>query len=732
MLCAELDSATKQIQPSDAELDWLYLAAELGCIDLRLRRAVLLWQRAGQDPDDPFLGMYVSDEEAMNLLDLPLNGNWGDIAQLQPEEETLFDALLKNARQEVENILLLYQARNQTPHLQLLAERFGLDRFAMDAFLICLAPAIDLRYEKLYGYLQDDISRKRPSANMVLDLLCRNGSCRQQRLHYFGAAAPLFKHCLLERVVEPGRGYPSTLNQALVVNEVVVHWLVDHYQPQPEHSDEITLTSHEETEENRLLAGDFKPFLLDMSDNPLIAFCGPDETAQVAAAHMLAAYNHLPLLRVNLAWLVEQGVTPLEGVRLALRDARLTGALLFLPGWDLCLEEYAPPQPLFTAVCAHPGAVIVAGAVRWQAHNHRLRRIRWHTFPTPDYHQRLALWQQFLPVNVASGLDVRAVAGQFQLTTGQIRDVVQAATDRAAQNGTSLTLADLFVAARAYSNPRLSSLARKIIPRYTWNDIVLPEDQLAQLHELVDTVRQRPIVLDEWGLGQKLVSSRGVAALFSGPPGTGKTMAAEVIAGELGLDLYKIDLSSIVSKYIGETEKNLERIFSEAETSNAILFFDEADALFGKRSEVRDSHDRYANIEISYLLQRMEAYDGVTILATNLRANLDEAFTRRLQFTINFPFPDRQQRQRIWQALLPPEVPREKNLDMAGLAQQRLAGGSIRNILVSGTYRAASDGQPLSTELLERSLRRELQKMGRWLGGAEPFPDCNHQNGERS
>ena len=161
------------------------------------------------------------------------------------------------------------------------------------------------------------------------------------------------------------------------------------------------------------------------------------------------------------------------------------------------------------------------------------------------------------------------------------------------------------------------------------------------LHEIVATVRQRPLVLDEWGVGRKLASSAGVTMLFAGPPGTGKTMAAEVIAGELGLDLYKIDLSTVVSKYIGETEKNLERIFDEAESSNAILFFDEADAIFGKRSEVKDAHDRYANIEISYLLQRMEAYDGVTILATNLRANLDEAFTRRLQFAVDFPFPDR-------------------------------------------------------------------------------------------
>ena len=193
-------------------------------------------------------------------------------------------------------------------------------------------------------------------------------------------------------------------------------------------------------------------------------------------------------------------------------------------------------------------------------------------------------------------------------------------------------------------------------------------------------------------------------------------MAAEVIARELSLDLYKIDLSSVVSKYIGETEKNLERIFDEAAASNAILFFDEADALFGKRSEVRDSHDRYANIEISYLLQRMEAYDGVTILATNLRANLDEAFTRRLQFAVDFPFPDENDRLRIWQALFPPDLPRARELDLPLLARRfKLAGGNIRNILVSAAYLAAADGGRVDMSHLLHGTRRELQKMGRLI-----------------
>jgi SpoVK/Ycf46/Vps4 family AAA+-type ATPase len=359
----------------------------------------------------------------------------------------------------------------------------------------------------------------------------------------------------------------------------------------------------------------------------------------------------------------------------------------------------------------------VAGQSNWQAsglaRDRRLIRVE---FSLPSFTQRRALWHHFLG-ETKETLDLEAVAGQFLLTSGQIRDAVAAAHDLAAQAGRPLQNEDLFAAVRAHSNPRLAALARKLTLRYTWQDIVLPTDQIAILHEIVSTVRERTLVLETWGVGQKLAASKGVTILFAGPSGTGKTMAAEIIARELGLDLYKIDLSTVVSKYIGETEKNLERIFNEASSSNAILFFDEADAIFGKRSEVKDAHDRYANIETSYLLQRMEAYDGVTMLATNLRANLDEAFTRRLQFAVDFPFPEKVDRLRIWQTLFPVGVPVVPDIDFELLAGRfKLAGGNIRNIIVAAAYLAAADGKKVTMAHLLHGTRRELQKMGRLIG----------------
>jgi SpoVK/Ycf46/Vps4 family AAA+-type ATPase len=244
--------------------------------------------------------------------------------------------------------------------------------------------------------------------------------------------------------------------------------------------------------------------------------------------------------------------------------------------------------------------------------------------------------------------------------------------------------------------------------------VILPADQTAQLHEICDSVRLRRQVYEEWRFGRKLSTGKGLSVLFTGPPGTGKTLAAEVIAGELGLELFRIDLSQVVSKYIGETEKGLDRLFTAAENANAILFFDEADSLFGKRSEVKDAHDRYANIEIGYLLLKMEEYEGVAILATNLRQNLDEAFVRRLQFIVEFPFPDAGQRQRIWEVTFPREAPLDNDVDFESLARQvNLAGGSLRNIALAASFQAAKSGGPIRMQHITHATRREHHKIGR-------------------
>ncbi|MFQ5628756.1 MAG: ATP-binding protein, partial [bacterium] len=309
------------------------------------------------------------------------------------------------------------------------------------------------------------------------------------------------------------------------------------------------------------------------------------------------------------------------------------------------------------------------------------------------------------------------LATRFNLTGEQITRVCEQASRTAFARDpekSRLQLSDLFECSRTISQPRLTTLSRKIKPAYNWDDLVLPLDQLAHLKEIARQVKNKRVVMEEMGFGKKLSLGRGISALFSGQSGTGKTMAAEIIANDLGLDMYKIDLSAVVSKYIGETEKNLNRVFTEAEYSNAILFFDEADALLGKRSEVKDAHDRFANIEIAYLLQKMEEYEGVVIMATNLKKNIDDAFVRRIQFIVDFPFPNEVYREAIWRAVYPKETNLHKEIDFGFLAGKFVfAGGNIKNVALRAAYLAAEDGQVVTMKHLVQATRRELQKIGK-------------------
>ncbi|MCY7358504.1 MAG: ATP-binding protein, partial [Rudanella sp.] len=257
-----------------------------------------------------------------------------------------------------------------------------------------------------------------------------------------------------------------------------------------------------------------------------------------------------------------------------------------------------------------------------------------------------------------------------------------------------------------------------IEPIATWNDIVLPDEQEQTLREVVMQVKHRNRVYSDWGFGATGSRGLGISVLFAGESGTGKTMAAEVLANALNLDLYRIDLSQVVNKYIGETEKNLRRIFDAAESGGAILLFDEADALFGKRSDVKDSHDRYSNIEVSYLLQRMEAYRGLAILTTNMRAALDKAFTRRLRFVVSFPYPDAAQRAEIWRRVFPADMPKE-TLNYDKLARLSIPGGNIRNIALNAAFIAANNGQVVRMAHIAQAARSEYTKLERTLSNAE-------------
>jgi len=339
----------------------------------------------------------------------------------------------------------------------------------------------------------------------------------------------------------------------------------------------------------------------------------------------------------------------------------------------------------------------------------RSRRLRVVDTPRPTAGEQQALWQELLAGDAQTA---SRLASEFDLGQLVIADVV----GQVQHSGAGV--AGLWAACRAQTRPRLDTLARRIEPVARWDDLVLPDAELTLLHHIVDQVRGRATVLRSWGLAERVTRGSAVTALFAGGSGTGKTLAAEVIAHELELDMYRVDLAGVVSKYIGETEQNLRRVFDAAEEGGTLLMFDEADALFGKRSEVKDSHDRYANIEVSYLLARMEDYRGVAILATNLRHALDDAFLRRLRFIVTFPFPAPAERARLWARAFPARAP-VGDLDIERLAKLAASGGTIRNIALNAAFCAAGQGTEVTMELVLEMARIEFRKLERHVNDAD-------------
>ena len=329
------------------------------------------------------------------------------------------------------------------------------------------------------------------------------------------------------------------------------------------------------------------------------------------------------------------------------------------------------------------------------------------------------VWQQALGP-FASGLNghLEGLVSQFNLNASTIATICTEVHNQIETEMPDTLTETIWKTCRVQARPQLDELAQRITPIANWDDLVLPAREQQRLREMTAHVKQRAKVYDTWAFAKRGANGLGISTLFAGPSGTGKTMAAEVLAHELRLDLYRIDLSQVVSKYIGETEKNLSKVFDAAEAGGALLLFDEADALFGKRSEVKDSHDRYANIEVSYLLQRMEAYQGLAILTTNLKNSVDTAFLRRLRFVVKFPFPDLAQRLEIWLRIFPSKLPTE-GLDFKKLAQLNITGGNIRNIALNAAFMAADENKPVEMRHLLRAAKGEYDKLEKTLTNAE-------------
>ncbi|MFC5058254.1 ATP-binding protein [Saccharothrix xinjiangensis] len=687
---------------SAREADLVHLWARLGAVERRVRLAVEA-RSADTALDDPYRGLYLTAELVQQVLDAPRQP-----ALFPPEEEPDPDVPAASAP-------------GRGPRLVALARDFDLTPLDVELLLVAVAPDVDARFERLYAYLNDDVTRRRATVGLALRL-CGAPAAGPGRFR-LAPTAPLVAGGLVE---VHDRDAPALSRVLRVPDRVVAHLLGDDA-PDPAVAGLARLvppggSATADGLAGRLGAGPGSATADGLAGRlgaglgagvDLVHLRGADGEGGSTAVAALAAAGRDALV-VDVVALADQDQ---PGIAALVREARLRGAGVVLGP----LEPLVPERVrLLRELVASAGAVpvLLHGSRHWDP--------KWTTrpavsvpVPPPLPDGRAARWARALGGEPAF---LPELAG-YRLGAEELDRAVAVAAGLAAVERRPVGLEHVRAGVRARNGAGLDRLARRIVPGVGWDDVVLPARTRRQLTELVVRARHRERVLGEWRMRPGGGRGRGVVALFAGESGTGKTMSAEVVAAELGMDLYVVDLSTVVDKYVGETEKNLERIFTEAAGVHGVLLFDEADAVFGKRSEVQSAHDRYANVESAYLLQRVESFDGIAVLTTNLRSNLDEAFTRRIDVIADFPVPDTEQRRALWERCLGPALPRTDDLDLGFCAERfELAGGSIRACAVTAAYLAAAADRPVTMADVMTAVHQEYRKLGRLVLESEFGP----------
>ena len=720
--------------PYEDSLD--HLLDELERLDLRLLAHLEAWWAERGGAPDELRGLYVSDREVEELL----RSSHREVNDGPPNEE-LADRIVALTRRIHRRTRASIDADTGPDlRLELLSDRLGLGPVHVDALLLALAPDLDRKYAKVYAYLQDDVTKGRPTVGLVERILCGPERRRFDVRGALSGSSPLLGGGFV-RVVGDERT-PFPLHTVAVDRPVVDFLLGDDtlnsvldgvatlLRPTRGVGDLIVdrgpqaaLRGLAEAFRSRRAVGPPDGGPKGSVRPTMVRLHGPD--ARVEAAAAVCADADAPLVVADVAAMPAVDVPAL--IDHTVRAARLRGAAVCVEnldgvrdgteeGSEAAFEGVIRQLDRFDVDVFFVSRAPPSRRTRRAVGNHRLAAIH---FPIPSYEIRRTLWEGV--DDLPPGAEPAALASAFRFTAEQVRAATAIAAENESGEHDAPSREAVYAGCRRVARPDLGSRAREIEPTYGWDDIVLPADTTAQLREVAARVRHGDRVYDEWGFEGKHSLGNGLVALFSGPSGTGKTMAAEVVAGDAGLALYRIDLSRVVSKYVGETEANLREVFERAEEADAVLLFDEADALFGKRSEVRDARDRYANVEVDYLLQRIEEYDGTAVLTTNLKQNVDDAFRRRIHAIVEFPFPDREARRELWQKIFPPETP-VAEVDFKFLSTLELSGGDIKNVALTASFLAAAEGDVVEMRHVVRAARREFQKADR-LATAEAFAE---------
>jgi hypothetical protein len=684
--------------------------------------------------------VHVTDAEIMAYLDTPylepdqLPSAVAELLQPYWDAAARFAAAIEQRRQQTDPELVL--------RLDRLQRLFSLSVLDVAMLLVCLLPELDGRYRRLFGFLQDDASRTRPSAELVLQILQPLAPEPEEGRAALQAPAPLALHQLLRIEAEAG-GEALPARFLRVDDRIVGYLLADDRldqrlkavlsEPAPLAWERLILEPELRVRLQSLATWLGRP---GAGTLPVFFSHGTYGSGGLEAARALCTALQRPLLLVNMEIALRVPEGWLQLVELVLREARLRGAAVYWSDTQRLRERDQPTLNWDTLVAAterFEGLSFLASETPWDPAGVFYQRpfLRL-DFPVPSYEVRKQLWEAYLPAasEFAEPVPPRAplvatLANAFQLTGGQIADAVATARAEALPRrpeSPRLVVNDLYEGCRRQSSRSLVSFARLIEPRLglDFKRLILPEANRRQVDELRSRIRFRNQVYTGMGFERVVTLGKGLIALFTGSSGTGKTMAAELLGLEYGLQLYKVDLAAVVSKYVGETEKNLSQVFSEAEHTNAILLFDEGEALFGKRGEIKEARDRWANTEVNYLLQRVEEYAGVVILTTNFRQNMDPAFLRRIHVIVDFPRPEAEARFRIWKGMFPEGMVRPTDEKLHTLAQQfSLSGGNINNVVIDAAFRALaeakSDGPVITVRHLVLGIGREYQKLGQAL-----------------
>lgn len=711
------DDQIESQSPEHFKISIEHIFAELQRIDALVQTTVTKANLI-YNSNDQFHGLYISANDIDRYRTLPLGvPNW--IANEDSEN-------LQERKKEIDRLAI--ESKNLGIELRLvhLQEVFDLTDLDIDILLVSLLSEVDTRYEKIYAYLHDDMSKKQLSVGLLLSLLSQGLASGIRFRDRLNPLSPLVLNMLVEINREPASSAVSFLASSVSIDKRIADYLFGFDEIDSrlsgivkKYGNEIKYTcieylGHYESKLKNIISDN-----KNQEHSSLILLKSRDYRDRETVIKNICASLGIGLIKVDCGRLVNE-LQFNQLVRHILREVQLSDVILYWENFSVLLHnDYKDRLVVIQEALADKNFVSIVSADQdWQPDDEGIFFISVE-LPLPGSREKEEIWRSALEEEkiVINPEESESIIQRFNFSNDQIFGAAKTANSISRWKHDAWGQVDkntLLEACRIKSGKRIVSFSRKLVPTRNLQDIVLPDDQYSQLSELINAVKNKSLVLEEWGFENKLSIGKSINVMFSGASGTGKTLAAEIIAHELGMDIFKIDLSSVVSKYIGETEKHLSIIFEDARSSNVILFFDEADALFGKRSEVKDAHDRYANIETGYLLQKIEEHDGIVILTSNLRNNIDAAFIRRMHAIVEFPFPDEKHRTRIWQQLFPDQLPLDDSIDYSFLAKQfKLTGGHIKNIGLCAAYLSAAEGQDLGMHHLIIAAKREFQKLNK-------------------